>query len=129
MSMVDVVHPSSVHDMTNAYDSTTRAFLVIARVVLLVIIMSNKEQVQLLVLCHQKRALQKRKLKHPWYVHQSNAYTALKLCQYEGCPGRKQTENKTKNQLFRTCTRCEEWVVFNDEKHMHFCNTTNNKGV
>ena len=51
MRTVDAVHPPSVHDMTNAYDSTVESFVVIARVVLLVIIMSNKAQVlRLLVL-------------------------------------------------------------------------------
>ena len=62
-------------------------------------------------------------------MHQSNAYTELKPCQYKGCPGRKQTENKTKNRPFRTCMRCEEYVVLNEGKHMHFCNTTNSNGV
>ena len=73
-------------------------FVVIVRVVLLVILMYDKEQVQSVVLyVVKKRALKVKKQKHPWYVHQSNAYTELKLCQYQGCPGRKRTGNKTKN--------------------------------
>ena len=80
-------------------------------------------------LANQKRALQMKKQKHPWYVHQSNAHTELKPCRFKGCPGRKPTENKTKNWPFRTCTRTEECVVLNERKHMHFCNTTNSESV
>ena len=65
-----------------------------------------------------------KKQKHPWYVHQSNAHTELKPCQFKGCPGRKRAGNKTKNRPFMTCMRCEECVVLNEGKDMHFCNVT-----
>ena len=116
--------------MTNAYDSTTRTFQSDCKGGTI----SNNNVLQgagpiSSPLCHQKRALQMKKQKHSWYVHQSNAYTELKLCQYKGCPDRKQTGHKTKNRPFRTCTRCEEGVVLNEGKHMNFCNTTNSEGV
>ena len=64
-------------------------FILIARVVLLVIMMFDKEQVQSVVLyVVKKRALQMKKQKHSWYVHQSNTYKDAKYCNYKGCPGR-----------------------------------------
>ena len=107
MRTLDAVHPPSVRDKTNVYDSTTRAYERDCKGGTI----SNNNVWQgagpiSSPLCCKKRALQKRNLKHPWYVHQSNASTELKLCQYKGYPGRKQTGNKTKNQPFRTCIRC-----------------------
>ena len=98
MRRVDAIHPPSVRDMTNAYDSSARAFRSDCKGGTI----SNNNVRQgagpiSSPLCHQKRALKVKKQKHPWYVHQSNAYTKLKLCQYKGCPGRKRTGNKTKN--------------------------------
>ena len=93
------MHPPSVHDMTNIYNSTARAFRRNCKGGTI----SNNNVQQgtgasvTSPLANQKRALKMKKQKHPWYVHQSNAYTELKLCQYKGCPGRKQTGNKTKN--------------------------------
>ena len=99
MRRYDAIHPPSVRDMTNAYDSTARAFRSDCKGGTI----SNNNVRQgagvsvTSPLCHQKRALKVKKQKHPWYVHQSNAYTELKLCQYQGCPGRKRTGNKIKN--------------------------------
>ena len=98
MRSYDAVHPPPVRDMTNAYDSNARAFPNDCKGG--TISNTNVRQGAGPIsspLCCKKHALQKRKLKHPWYVHQSNAYTELKLCQYKGCSGRKQTGNKTKN--------------------------------
>ena len=41
----DPIHPPSICDMTNAYDTNARPFKVFARVVILVKIMFDKEQV------------------------------------------------------------------------------------
>ena len=133
MLMVDAIHPSPVCDMTNTYDSTARAFRSDCKGGTITITNNNVWQEGAgpigSPLCHQECSLQMKKQKHPWYVHQSNAYTAHKQCQYNGCPGRKQTRIKTKNRPFKRCMRCEECVVLNDGKHMHFCNATNKNGV
>ena len=125
MCSYDAVHPPPVQDMTNAYDSNARAFRSDCKGGTI----SNNNVRQgagpiSSPLCHQKRALQMKKQKHPWYVHQSNAHTELKPCQFKGCPGRKRAGNKTKNRPYMTCMRCEECVVLNEGKHMHFCNVT-----
>ena len=90
MCTLDAFHPPYVCDMTNAYDSTARAF---QRNCKGGTISNNNVQQGVGVisspLCCKKRALQKRKQKHSWYVHQSNTYTELKLYQYKGCSGRK----------------------------------------
>ena len=50
MRRLDAIHPPSVRDMTNAYDSTAKPYDVIVMVVQLVITTFNKEQVQSVVL-------------------------------------------------------------------------------
>ena len=79
MRRVDAVHPPSVCDMTNAYDSTTRAFRRDCKGGTI----SNNNVRQgagpiSSPLCCKKRALQMKKQKHSWYVHQSNGYKKAK---------------------------------------------------
>ena len=74
MRRLDAIHPPSVRDMTNAYDSTARAFQCDCKGGTI----SNDNVQQgtgasvtiTSPLANQKRALQKRKQKHPWYIHQ-----------------------------------------------------------
>ena len=121
MRTLDAVHPPSRQDMTNAYDSTTRAFCSDCKGG--TISNNNVRQGAGAIaspLSCKKRALQMKKQKHSWYVHQSNAYKHAKYCKYKECLGRKRTHTVKRNVPYKTHMRCEECVVMNDGNDMHF---------
>ena len=101
MCIVAAIHPPSVLDMTNAYDSTARAFQSDCKGGS---ISNSNNYVQqgtgaLITspLANQKWALQKRNLKYPWCVHQLIIHTVQGYCNYAGYLGRykKYKEKKT----------------------------------
>ena len=116
------VHPPFVRDLTNAFDTSTRNF---------------RSDVKGLVaqeqrgarkerggpLQRKKRALDKKKIHNPWFIHQSTSHTSRHACKYKYCPGRKRKDNVRKNVPFAGPMRCEECSVIHNT-NMHFCNTT-----
>ena len=73
----------------------------------------------------KKRALDRKKIQNPWFVHQSISHTSRHSCKYKYCPGRNRKNNVRKNIIYTMYMRCEEYSVIHNT-NMYFCNTTHN---
>ena len=118
------IHPPFKRDLTNAFDTSVRNFRSDVKGFVAQGNRGRKERggpEQ-----QKKRALEMKKINHPWCSHQSMSHKRRHPCKYKFCPGRNRKHLKKKNIPYESPMRCEECSIIHDA-NMHFCNTTVNK--